>query len=108
VCGTVTVEHWHESIDEAAQIRYHRHYQAREGHRHIHGANLGVSAEAYRLAGGFKSLTCDEDVQLVRALERSGANIAWSHRPQVHTSARLDSRAKGGFGDFLRNLAQLE
>jgi len=26
----------------------------------------------------------------------------------VHTSARLDSRAKGGFGDFLRNLAQLE
>jgi glycosyltransferase involved in cell wall biosynthesis len=108
VCGTVTVEHWHESIDEAAQIRYHRHYQARDGHRHIHGANLGVSAEAYRLAGGFKSLTCDEDVQLVRALERSGANIAWSHRPQVHTSARLDSRAKGGFGDFLRNLAQLE
>ncbi|GLH35741.1 MULTISPECIES: glycosyltransferase [Pseudomonas] len=108
VCGTVTVEHWHESFDEAAQIRYHRHYQARDGHRHIHGANLGVSAEAYRLVGGFKPLTCDEDVQLVRALERSGANIAWSHRPQVHTSARLDSRAKGGFGDFLRNLAQLE
>lgn len=108
VCGTVTVEHWPESIDEAAQIRYHRHYQARDGHRHIHGANLGVSAEAYRLAGGFKPLTCDEDVHLVRALERSGANIVWSHRPQVHTSARLDSRAKGGFGDYLRNLVQME
>ncbi|KAE9646392.1 glycosyltransferase family 2 protein [Pseudomonas sp. PB106] len=108
VCGTVTVERWHESFDEAAQIRYHSHYQARDGHRHIHGANLGVSAEAYRWAGGFEPLTCHEDVQLVRQLEACGANIAWSHRPQVHTSARLDSRAPGGFGDFLRNMAQLE
>ncbi|WP_064118245.1 glycosyltransferase [Pseudomonas fluorescens] len=108
VCGTVTVEHWHESFDQAAQIRYHRHYQARDGHRHIHGANLGISADAYRWAGGFKPLVCDEDVQLVRELELSGANIAWSHRPQVHTSARLDARARGGFGDYLRQLAQME
>lgn len=108
VCGTVTVEHWHESFDEAAQIRYHRDYQACEGHRHIHGANLGVSAQAYVRAGGFEPLPCDEDVQLVRQLERCGASIAWSHRPQVTTSARLDSRARGGFGDYLRHLAQLE
>lgn len=108
VCGTVTVERWHESFDEAAQIRYHRHYRACDGHRHIHGANLGISADAYRWAGGFKPLACDEDVQLVRELELDGANIAWSHRPQVLTSARFDSRARGGFGDYLRNLAQME
>ncbi|WP_236194956.1 glycosyltransferase [Pseudomonas glycinae] len=108
VCGTVTVEQWHETFDEAAQIRYHGHYQACEGHRHIHGANLGVSAQAYVRAGGFEPLSCDEDVQLVRQLERSGASIAWSHRPQVITSARLDSRARGGFGDYLRQLAQTE
>lgn len=108
VCGTVTVERWDESFDEAAQIRYHRHYRACDGHRHIHGANLGISADAYRWAGGFKPLACDEDVQLVRELELSGANIAWSHRPQVRTSARLDSRARGGFGDYLRHLAHLE
>ncbi|WP_166215727.1 glycosyltransferase [Pseudomonas atagonensis] len=108
VCGTVTVEHWHESFDEAAQIRYHSHYRACDGHRHIHGANLGVSADAYRWAGGFKPLACNEDVQLVRQLELSGANIAWSHRPQVHTSARLDGRARGGFADYLRKTAQLE
>ncbi|MEB0046814.1 MULTISPECIES: glycosyltransferase [unclassified Pseudomonas] len=106
VCGTVTVEAWHETFDESAQIRYHQSYQAREGHRHIHGANLGISAEAYQRAGGFEPLACDEDVQLVRQLERCGANIAWSHRPQVHTSARLDSRARGGFGDYLRGLTQ--
>lgn len=104
VCGTVTVEAWHESFDESKQIRYHQHYQAREGHRHIHGANLGISADAYRRAGGFEPLPCHEDVHLVRRLERCGANIAWSHRPQVVTSARLDSRVRGGFGDFLRNL----
>lgn len=106
VCGTVTVETWHESFDESAQIRYHQHYQAREGHRHVHGANLGISAEAYQRAGGFEPLACDEDVQLVRQLERCGATIAWSHRPQVLTSARLDSRARGGFGDYLRELVQ--
>lgn len=106
VCGTVTVATWHEAFDESAQIRYHQHYQATEGHRHIHGANLGVSAEAYRRAGGFEPLACDEDVQLVRNLERCGASIAWSQRPQVLTSARLDSRARGGFGDFLRGMVQ--
>ena len=108
VCGTVTVDQWNAAFDEAAQIRYHQGYQARDGHRHIHGANLGISAEAYQRAGGFEPLACDEDVQLVRQLERCGANIAWSHGPQVLTSARLDSRARGGFGDFLRNMVQID
>ncbi|MEX3776940.1 glycosyltransferase family 2 protein [Pseudomonas sp. MYb118] len=107
VCGTVTVAQWDAAFSESAQIRYHQHYQYREGHRHIHGANLGVSAEAYRRAGGFEPLACDEDVQLVRQLERCGATIAWSQRPQVLTSARLDSRARGGFGDYLRDLSQV-
>ena len=107
VCGTVTVDQWNIAFDESAQIRYHQHYQAREGHRHIHGANLGISAEAYQRSGGFEPLACDEDVQLVRQLERCGATIAWSQRPQVLTSARLDSRARGGFGDFLRDMAQI-
>ena len=31
-------------------------------------------------------------------------SIAWSHRPRVTTSARLDCRAKGGFGDYLKSL----
>ena len=55
----------------------------------------------------FRSLTCHEDVQLVRNLERSGASIAWSHTPQVITSARLDCRAEGGFGDYLKSLMQV-
>ena len=104
VCGTVTVDAWSEGFDPAAQIRYHQGYEARDGHRHIHGANLGVSAGAYVRAGGFEPLACHEDVHLVRELERCGASIAWSHRPQVITRARLDARARGGFGDFLKSL----
>lgn len=104
VCGTVTVDAWSEGFEPAAQIRYQQAYQARDGHRHIHGANLGISAGAYVRAGGFEPLPCHEDVQLVRDLERCGASIAWSHAPQVITSARLEARAQGGFGDYLKSL----
>ncbi|PQZ93352.1 MULTISPECIES: glycosyltransferase family 2 protein [Pseudomonas] len=104
VCGTVTVDAWSEGFDPEAQIRYQQAYQACDGHRHIHGANLGISAGAYVRAGGFEPLACHEDVQLVRDLERCGASIAWSHSPQVITSARLDARARGGFGDYLKGL----
>ncbi|BAP45064.1 glycosyltransferase [Pseudomonas sp. 21LCFQ02] len=104
VCGTVTLGQWSEGYCEAARIEYHRRYQHREGHRHVHGANLGVSAQAYQRAGGFPALACHEDVHLVRELELSGARIAWSCRPRVTTSARLDPRAQGGFGDYLRSL----
>lgn len=104
VCGTVRVEDWQASFPEDAQIRYLSAYEQRDGHRHIHGANLGFSAQAYRLAGGFLPLPCHEDVNLVRELERCGASIAWSCTPLVVTSARLASRAAGGFGDYLQSL----
>ncbi|MCU1729743.1 glycosyltransferase [Pseudomonas sp. 7P_10.2_Bac1] len=104
VCGTVRVDDWGELIDAATQSRYLNAYEARDGHRHIHGANLGFSAKAYLQAGGFLPLTCHEDVHLVKQLQASGATIAWSHRPKVITSARLDCRAQGGFGDYLKSL----
>ncbi|WP_314914530.1 glycosyltransferase [Pseudomonas helleri] len=104
VCGTVRVDDWGSQIDEATQALYLAAYQSCEGHRHIHGANLGFSARVYQLAGGFLPLKCHEDVQLVKQLQACGASIAWSHRPKVSTSARLDSRAEGGFGDYLKSL----
>ncbi|GFM81264.1 glycosyl transferase [Pseudomonas cichorii] len=106
VCGTITLAMQNNGLSATAQTLFEQHYQHREGHRHIHGANLGVSASAYLRAGGFPFLTCHEDVHLVRQLERSGARIAWSCRPQVTTSTRLDPRASGGFGDYLRLLSE--
>ncbi|KAF1049868.1 glycosyltransferase [Xylophilus sp.] len=103
VCGTVTVEDWsaHGWHAQALAERFARRYQARDGHRHIHGANLGASAAAYRMAGGFAPLACSEDVTLVEALKACGARIAWSAAPRVATSARTDARCRGGFGDTL-------
>jgi hypothetical protein len=83
---------------------YERNYTDRDGHRHIHGANLGVSAHAYALAGGFSGLSVSEDVALVDALIESGANIAWSASPRVTTSARKDFKIPGGFGTCLATI----
>jgi len=89
------------------QEHYERTYTDADGHQHIHGANLGVSAAAYRRAGGFKSLTSSEDVALVEALRETGATIAWSARPRVETSARKTFRAPLGFGATLLRIDQL-
>ncbi len=103
VCGTVAVSDWSPHGMHASLLSRHfiETYTDADGHRHIHGANLGVSASAYLSAGGFKDLACSEDVALVVALEASGASIAWSARPRVVTSARREGRAVGGFADAL-------
>ena len=103
VCGTVAVDDW-----GAYGERMRRHYEAtyfdRDGHKHVHGANLGVSAQAYLNAGGFSPLACSEDVALVAALQASGASIAWSAAPRVVTSARASFKAQGGFGATLEQI----
>ena len=103
VCGSVAVADWSPHGADAELVRAHFtcNYQDRDGHRHIHGANLGVTAAAYLAAGGFAAVACHEDVLLVRALEAFGARFAWSARPRVFTSARTDARARGGFGDTM-------
>ena len=103
VCGTIAVADWSHLGDDGEFLREHfaRTYTDADGHQHIHGANLGVSSAAYIRAGGFKPLACSEDVDLVRALESTGATVAWSAAPRVHTSSRLQACAAGGFGDTL-------
>ncbi len=104
VCGTVTVHDWDEH-DDAVRRRHEQAYLDADGHRHVHGANLGVSAAAYRRCGGFAPLATGEDVALVRAIEQHRLSIAWSAWPRVATSARRDHRAPDGFGAFLGALA---
>jgi glycosyltransferase involved in cell wall biosynthesis len=100
VCGVVGVHDWSPHI---AAVREHfgATYTDADGHRHIHGANLGVSAHAYLRAGGFPPLESSEDVALVEALLATGARIEWSAAPRVVTSARTDFRARKGFGATL-------
>lgn len=105
VCGTVQVRDW-LCHGPRVQAHFEAIYQDQDGHRHIHGANMGVSAIAYQGAGGFAPLSCSEDVALVHALQQQGARIAWSAAPRVTTSARRHYRAAGGFGATLEQIAQ--
>ena len=104
VCGIVEVDDWSGHPEQVRQ-RYDSLYRPVDDHRHIHGANLGVSADAYRQAGGFKALAAHEDVHLVADLQRIGASIAWISANSVTTSARKDYRCKEGFGDYLNSLS---
>ncbi len=103
VCGTVGVVDWGD-YGLAMDTHFRLTYTDADGHRHVHGANLGVSAAAYRAVGGFPPLACSEDVALVDALRRHGASIAWSAAPRVVTSARRRYRAAGGFGATLERI----
>ena len=100
VCGTIGVDDWREHPAHVAEA-FHSHYQDRDGHRHVHGANLGISAASYRMAGGFQSLVAHEDVRLVEALLAHQASIAWVRDPHVLTSARRLARAPAGFSHWL-------
>ncbi|MES2280178.1 MAG: glycosyltransferase family 2 protein [Pseudomonadota bacterium] len=106
VCGTIAIEDW-----GAYGERMHRHFELtytdKDGHSHIHGANLGVSAQAYATAGGFLGLETGEDVALIDALQAIGARIAWSRAPRVVTSVRPNFRAPGGFGATLQKIETL-
>ena len=107
VCGTIGVDDWSAHPPEV-RARFAREYVDACGHRHIHGANLGVSREAYLAVGGFQPLASKEDVAIVGALSAAGYSIAWSARPRVTTSARKVGRAPGGFADaILRHCEEL-
>lgn len=74
-------------------------------HRHVHGANLGVNARAYRAVSGFPPLDVGEDRALVGALDRHGHRVLRPPACPVLTSARLRARARGGFADHLATLS---
>lgn len=105
VCGVISINDWTGHSDAVRQDFVNTYCDA-DGHRHIHGANLSVSAQAYVRVGGFAPLDSDEDVTFVRALVAAGCHVAWSAAPRVVTSARMDSRAHKGFGATLREVSR--
>lgn len=71
-----------------------------EPNGHVHGANLGVRASAYRTSGGYRELPEHEDVDLVARLD--GFRTIASDTAEVVTSARRYGRTPGGYARFLR------
>lgn len=103
--GTVTPRDWAEWPAGTA-LRFAQKYRAHDGHRHIHGANLGFHARAYAAVDGFATVDAHEDVDLVRRLQARGARISWCARAPVVTSTRRHGRADAGFAAHLRSLTE--
>lgn len=74
------------------------------GHRHVHGANLGLRGTWWRRVGGCGDTGCGEDHELWRRLEARGARTIGVDDLDVTTSGRLRSRVDGGFADYLAAL----
>lgn len=94
-----------EHASAAALARWHASSQ--QGDR-IHGANLGVRLDAYRVAGGFPPLAAHEDVSLVAALHAAGRRVVPTARASVRTSGRAVGRAPSGFAGHLRTIVLAE
>ena len=107
VLGVVRVSNW-KNVPATAVRRYlHRYRSATRSdgdHSHIHGANMGFTAEKYWEIGGFAPLATGEDVDLVRRFEQRDCHIVRDAALSVRTSARREGRAPDGFAANLRSL----
>ena len=103
--GTVTPDDWSGWPADAASS-FAESYTDHDGHRHVHGANLGFRSTVYLAAGGFAPLVEHEDVDLVSRLTAAGVAIAWSGQAPVSTSTRRIGRTPGGFAGALPDLIE--
>ena len=72
-------------------------------HPHVHGANLGVRADAYLAVGGFDDLDLHEDHVLAARLREAGRPVVTTSLDPVVTSHRLQGRIDGGVATDLRS-----
>ena len=72
-------------------------------HPHVHGANLGVRADAYLAVGGFDDLDLHEDHVLAARLREAGHHVVTTSLDPVVTSHRLRGRVDGGVSTDLRS-----
>jgi glycosyltransferase involved in cell wall biosynthesis len=70
-------------------------------HPHVHGANLGMRADAYLQAGGWRDLATAEDHDLWRRLHNKEHRRIADARLRVTTSGRRKGRAPLGFAGAL-------
>jgi glycosyltransferase involved in cell wall biosynthesis len=102
VAGTVDVDSFADH-DACVEQRFRATYPiAADGsHPHVHGANLGVRADAYLRAGGWGDLASAEDHDLWTRLRLTGARRLSTNRTRVLTSGRRTGRAPSGFAQAL-------
>ncbi|WP_446741975.1 glycosyltransferase [Silvibacterium acidisoli] len=97
--GIISVDTFCEHGPEV-QERFHISYLINTDgrHSHVHGANLGIRADAYLEAGGWANLASAEDHDLWNRLGEARISTA---ALRVTTSGRRIGRAPHGFADAL-------
>ena len=102
VAGTISVDSFAEhDAFVAERFRATYHIEADGSHKHVHGANLGIRADAYQRAGGWGDLVTAEDHDLWKRLESAGARRTSTSATSVVTSGRRVGRAPNGFAGAL-------
>lgn len=100
--GIVDVDNFEDHGPEVPE-RFRHSYQiyADGTHPHVHGANLGVRADAYLGVGGWADLATAEDHDLwARVVEAQYPRLSRASL-RVSTSGRRVGRAPAGFADAL-------
>lgn len=104
VLGTVRPE---AGLPDALMRAWLAAHDLRDGHRHVHGANLGIRATCYTELGGWSPLASHEDVDLVARAEQSGqVMIRRTGGVMVTTSSRRLGRVPQGFASYLTDLEE--
>jgi cellulose synthase/poly-beta-1,6-N-acetylglucosamine synthase-like glycosyltransferase len=92
-------------LSPATRARWLARHHLRDGHPHVHGANLGIRADAYLALGGWLPLVTGEDTDLARRAAAAGwLRICRTAAIPVVTSVRSAGRAPRGFSSYLRTL----
>ena len=93
-------------LGQARRRAWAGRHQLRDGHPHVHGANLGIRGDAYLALGGWPALPTGEDAELARRATAAGhVRIARSAAIPVVTSTRRSGRAPQGFSGYLGDLS---
>jgi len=96
-------------LGPAGQRDWAGRHELRDGHPHVHGANLGIRGDAYLALGGWPALPTGEDAELARRAQAAGhVRIARTAAIPVLTSTRRAGRAPQGFSGYLRELGSDE
>ena len=105
VAGVIEVDSFSDLVPGAGPV-FRQRYAFRDGveHPHVHGANLGVRADAYLDVGGWASLVTAEDHDLWNRLRARGWPVRADPAVVVTTSGRRVGRAPLGFAVGLDQL----
>ncbi len=102
IAGIIDVDSYEEHRS-TVQGMFRRTYLLHDNgtHPHVHGANLGVRADAYLRAGGWPPKATAEDHDLWQRLQSAGERRLSDVRLKVVTSGRRVGRAPMGFAAAL-------